>query len=101
MSDDSPAPAAVAIDAANAAIGAVHDTIKDLVDRVERLAATQAETLDRIIRLEPVAAAETEVGGDVDAIVGGDPVDHDPPPAADNAAHTAPNPLRRFHQILG
>jgi hypothetical protein len=96
MADDD-VPADVT-DAAHAAIGGVQSALSDLVDRVDRLAEAQAQTLQEVIKLRPVAAVEAEVAGATDAL---DPNAHDPPAAAPNEPERVKSPLRRIHEAIG
>ena len=97
MPDDE-SPVRDEMDAAHAAIGGVQAALESLVVRMEALADAQAETLQHVIRLQPVNAAEAEVAG-VDAAL--DPDEHAAPAAEPNDTSEHVSPLRRLHQMVG
>ncbi len=86
------------MDAANAAISGVQAAIESLGARLDTIVATQAATLEHVVRLQPVAAVETEVGGALETI---DPGAHDPPATEPNAQERSESALRKFHNVLG
>jgi hypothetical protein len=91
MDDDDPTKPVM--DAANAAISGVQTAIEGLSARLDTIVATQAATLDHVVRLQPVKAVETEVGGSLDAI--------DPPTTEPNATTESESALRKFHRVIG
>jgi hypothetical protein len=94
---DEDAPPNDVINAAHAAIGGVQAALENVVGRLDTIAATQAATLDHLIRLQPAAAVETELGGTVDAL---NPT-VDPPAVTPNDPEHVDSPLRKFHNVLG
>ena len=75
----------------------VQATLNDIGNRVDTLAATQAETLERLSKLEPVAAAETEGEGAADTLEG----THSPGETANEAEKTDTGPIAAFHRFMG
>jgi len=102
MSDD--ADPKNVMDAAHAAIAGVQTALGDLATdvaaRLDRIIDTQAQTLEHVLKLQPIAAVQTEVAGTVDAL-SSDPGDIDPPPTAPNEPAHEDSPLRKLHNVLG
>lgn len=92
------------MDAAHAAIAGVQtalgDMASDIAARLDRITDTQAQVLEHVVKLQPVQALKTEIGGTADAL-GTDPGSIDPPPIATNEPAHADSPLRKLHNVLG